>query len=728
MTDESMAERKRRRLEPNRADQLEAMRERLAELGDHEGLEQLNDSMSNWQLDESAARYGSPAEAMVETVTAEIKAALLDLGASQERLNTVHVSSTLQNDVSAKMTPFSDGSGLVEISDAVLTLSGQYSQFSAVGLTRIGAGGAVRGRIAAFRAAVKGSMAGDPAVLTGLLRYYNVNQRVYGLSAKLGLRTAPAATETAAPERDFAGTEMLYIDPETCIDCGACADACPVDAIFPVESLPAAQKEYAAVNAAYFEEREPRAVDAGPNFHVWSEPAFDRSLPSDFAPLRVAVVGTGPAGMYAAEDLLLHTDAQVTLIDRLPMAGGLIRYGVAPDHPATKKAGDTFARFHTHPRVRMHLGLEVGRDITPEELAAHHDAVVYAVGASGDRRLGIPGEELTGSISATTFVAWYNAHPEVAPDAVGLSAERVVVVGNGNVALDVARILVSDPEDLAATDIAGHALEALRACRVREVVLLGRRGPQEAACTRSELLALRHLPGVELVVDDHDPRIGAAIDAAGPKDKAAVLRGVGREAVDWSRAPAAGRRIVFRFHSAPVAALGDRMVRAVRVTGTGGEPEIDAGMLLRAVGYRGVPVAGLPFDEATGTVPHEGGRVAGLPGTYVVGWIKRGPSGGIGTNRTCAAETVGTLLADAVDGTLPAPAYDAGAFRRLVRRRNRRVIDARGLAGIDRAELARGRAAGRPRVKLATVRELVTAARRGRWRLPLPAPRSSRAT
>ncbi|WP_407550883.1 FAD-dependent oxidoreductase [Streptomyces sp. Pv4-95] len=520
-------------------------------------------------------------------------------------------------------------------------------------------------------------------------------------------------------ERAFGSTEMLYVDPKTCIDCGACADACPVDAIFPVDSLFGAQKEYAEINAAYFDDAEPEPVEDGPNFHTWSEPTFERSLPSDFAPIRVAVVGTGPAGMYAAEDLLLHTNAEVTLVDRLPVAGGLVRYGVAPDHPATKKVGDTFARFHTHPRVRMHLGLEVGRDITAEELSAHHDAVIYAVGASADRRLGIPGEGLAGSISATAFVSWYNAHPEVAPDAIDLSTERVVVVGNGNVALDVARILVSDPETLAGTDIADHALAALRASKVREVVLLGRRGPEDAAYTRPELLALKHLAGVQLVVDDHDPRIGAAIDAAGPKDKAAVLQGVTRARSNWSaEPPESGRRIVFRFHSTPVEVLGAGPVSAVRVTGAAGEVELPTGLLLRAIGYRGAPVAGLPFDEATGTVPHERGRVTGRPGTYVVGWIKRGPSGGIGANRTCAAETVGTLLADAVAGSLPAPTGASNAFRRLARRRNRRLVDARGLAAINRAEVARGRSDGRPRVKLATVRQLVSTARGNRWRVP----------
>ncbi|MEU7005460.1 FAD-dependent oxidoreductase [Streptomyces sp. NPDC046332] len=523
-------------------------------------------------------------------------------------------------------------------------------------------------------------------------------------------------------EREFGSTEMLHIDPDTCIDCGACADACPVDAIFPVDSLSAADAGYAAVNAAYFADKEPPAQAPEPNFHSWGAPAFERSLPSDFAPIRVAVVGTGPAGMYAAEELLLHTNAEVTLVDRLPVAGGLVRYGVAPDHPATKKVGDTFARFHTHPRVRMRLGIEVGKDVTAEELAAHHDAVVYAVGASTDRRLGVPGEELPGSVSATAFVSWYNAHPECAPDAIGLTgAERVVVVGNGNVALDVARILVMDPETLAGTDIADHALAALRASRVREVVLLGRRGPEDAAYTASELLALTHLPGVRLVVDDHDPRTGAAIDGAGPREKAALLRELAREAVDWTRppSPTGERRIVLRFHSAPVAVAGDGAVRAMRVTEGPGEREIPAEMVLRAVGYRGVPVPGLPFDEAAGTVPHDRGRVAGMPGTYVVGWIKRGPSGGIGANRTCAAETVGTLLADAVAGALPAPSRSPQAFRRLARARGAEVVDARGLAAIDRAERTRGRETGRPRVKLATVADLVAAARGRRLRRPV---------
>ncbi|MBD0709030.1 MULTISPECIES: FAD-dependent oxidoreductase [unclassified Streptomyces] len=522
-------------------------------------------------------------------------------------------------------------------------------------------------------------------------------------------------------EPDFGTTEMLYVDPRACIDCGACADACPVDAILPADRLTGPLGDYEEINAAHYADRPAAPPVASPLFHPWGAPSFPRSLPADFAPLRVAVVGTGPAGMYAAEDLLLHTESEVTLIDRLPVAGGLLRYGVAPDHPATKGAGESLARFHSHPRVKLRLGVEVGRDVTPAELSAHHDAVVYAVGAPAERRLGIPGEDLPGSVSAASLVSWYNAHPETGPDAVRLppAAERVVVVGNGNVALDIARVLLSDPAELARTDIADHALAALRGRPVREVVLLARRGPGHAAYTTSELLALKHLPGVDLVVDAHDPRTGAAVDAARTGEKAALLAGLARETVDWTAPPPADRRrIVLRFHSAPTGVLGEDSVRAVEVTGAGtpSGTGIGTGLLVRAIGYRGIPLPGLPFDETTGTVPHEGGRITGMPGSYVVGWIKRGPTGGIGANRTCAEETVGTLLADAIAGTLPTPSGTSRAFRALLRSRSGPLVDARGLAAIERTERARGRATGRPRVKLATVPELRAAARTSRWR------------
>ncbi len=457
-------------------------------------------------------------------------------------------------------------------------------------------------------------------------------------------------------EPDFGTTDMLYVDPRTCIDCGACADACPVDAVHPVDALSGALEGYAAINADFYADRpSSRATGTGPMFHDWNPPTFDRAIPAGFPVLDVAVVGTGPAGMYAVQDLLLHTNARVTLIDRLPVAGGLVRFGVAPDHPSTKRIGETFARHHTHHRLRMRLGVEVGRDVTAAELAAEHDAVIYAVGASEARALGVPGEDLPGSIAATTVVGWYNGHPEIAPATVDLSARRVVVVGTGNVALDVARILTADPADLEGTAIAEPALDLLRTGEVREVVLLGRRGPDAAAYTRPELLALLDRHGVELVVDDEDPRTGRAIDSAVPGEHAALLRGVRRETVDWSAPPAKDRRrLVLRFHSAPVAVTGSDRVTAVRVAGRDGEVEIPAGLVVRAVGHRGRPLPGLPFDDTTGTVPHAGGRVEGMPGTYVVGWIKRGSSGGIGVNRTCAAETIGALLDDAAAGRLPA--------------------------------------------------------------------------
>ncbi|MCS7475900.1 FAD-dependent oxidoreductase [Umezawaea endophytica] len=453
-------------------------------------------------------------------------------------------------------------------------------------------------------------------------------------------------------EPDFGTTDVLHVDPKACIDCGACAEACPVDAIFPVDALTGPLKPYAKVNADYYAATAD-APDPAPNFHGWGPPAFTRATPADFKSLDVAVVGTGPAGLYVVQDLLLRTNSRVTLFDRMPVAGGLVRYGVAPDHPSTKRIGEAFARFHTHPRLRLRLGVEVGKDITAEDLAARHDAVVYAVGASAAKPLGVPGEDLAGSVAATTVVAWYNGHPDVADDAVDLSSERVVVVGGGNVALDVARILTADPKTLEGTSIAPRALARLRSSRVREVVVLSRRGPDAAACSRSELLALVERTGVDVVVDAQDDRTTRAVDTAAPTGKAVVLQRVAREVVDWSAPPPPGRRVVLRFHSAPVAVVGDTAVRGLRVTGPADDVEIGTGQVVRAVGYRGTPLPGLPFDEGTGTVPHTGGRVAGRPGTYVVGWIKRGSTGGIGANKTCAAETVAALVDDAVNGRLP---------------------------------------------------------------------------
>ncbi len=470
-------------------------------------------------------------------------------------------------------------------------------------------------------------------------------------------------------EPDFGTTDMLYVDPRACIDCGACADACPVDAVFPVDKLSASLAEYADVNAAFYEGRPVagQRVEGSPLFHSWDPPRFRRSLPSDMRPLDVAVVGTGPAGMYAAQDLLLHTSSRVSLIDRLDTPGGLVRYGVAPDHPSTKAIGESFARFHDHPRVRMRLGVEVGRDVTVDELAGRYDAVVHAVGASGARDLGVDGEDLPGSVAAGTVVGWYNGHPDVPASSVDLTAaERVVVVGTGNVAIDVARILTADPDDLAGTPIAPHALAALRSRTVREVVLLGRRGPESLAATAPEVRALLRRSGVDVVLDTHDPQIAVAVEDAAPGTATALLRGARHDAVDPVGAPEKPR-IVFRFLSAPGRITGSERVEGVTVDGL----TIPAGLVVRAVGHRGSPVPGLPFDEAAGTIPNTAGRVEDRPGHYVVGWIKRGPSGGIGTNRTDAAETVGSLLDDAVAGRLPtrAAAPVGARIRERLRRR-----------------------------------------------------------
>ncbi|MFF2353839.1 FAD-dependent oxidoreductase [Kitasatospora sp. NPDC058115] len=508
-------------------------------------------------------------------------------------------------------------------------------------------------------------------------------------------------------EPDFGRTDMLYIDPAACIDCGACADACPVDAVFPVDRLTGPDAVYGALNRDWFRDH--------PADHAWGAPVFPRSLPAGLdlgaGPLRVAVVGTGPSASYTAQALLRSTGAEVTMIDRLPVTGGLLRYGVAPDHQSTKRIAESFASVLHDPRLRLHLNVEVGTDLGHAELAAHHHAVVYAVGAAADRRLGVPGEDLPGSLPATTFVRWYNAEPTVPADAVALDAGpgpgagRAVVIGNGNVAVDIARILLTDPDRLAATDIADHALAALRRSPVHEVVLVARRGPEHAAWSPPEFLALTRLPGVDVVVDD-DPEAAAT----------GLLAGLPRERLDGAAPPRPGRRIVLRFHAAPERFLGDGRVEAVRLAGSG--ELLRTALVVRSIGHRGVPVPGLPFDEAAGTVPHTGGRIVDpasgrpLPGSYLVGWAKRGPSGGIGANRACAEETVHALLDDAVAGVLPVPAGDRRSFERLVRARRPDALGLRQLRAIDRAERARGEATGRPRVKLPTVPALLAAARR----------------
>jgi ferredoxin--NADP+ reductase len=430
--------------------------------------------------------------------------------------------------------------------------------------------------------------------------------------------------------------------------------------------------------------------------------------------VRVAIVGAGPAGFYAAERLLTAegVEAQVEMFDRLITPWGLVRAGVAPDHPKIKSVTRVYERTAARHGFRYHGGVEVGRDVTHQELLAHHHAVIYAYGASRDRRLGIAGEDLPGSHAATDFVAWYNGHPDAADLSFDLTARRAVVVGNGNVALDVARMLVLDPDELATTDVADHALEALRASAVEEVVVLGRRGPAQAAYTLPELRELGELRGVDVVVEG-ETTIPDGLE--GPALRAAeVVDGYAR------RAPTgAPRRIVLRFLASPQEILGEDRARAMRIArnelvdvdgaatarATDEVEELECGLVLRSIGYRGHPIDGLPFDEHAGTVANDRGRV--VPGVYTAGWLKRGPSGVIGTNKKCAHETVDRVLEDLGAGLLPEPVDDADALDALLAARGVRRVDYAGWERIDHHERRTGEPVGRPRVKVVRNDELL---------------------
>jgi ferredoxin--NADP+ reductase len=445
--------------------------------------------------------------------------------------------------------------------------------------------------------------------------------------------------------------------------------------------------------------------------------------------LRVAIVGSGPAGAYAAGHLLAHGNAvDVEMVDRLPTPWGLVRAGVAPDHQRTKGVTRTFEWTAGSPNFGFHLNVEVGRHVSHQELLAHHHAVIYAVGAPDDRHLGIPGEDLPGSHAATAFVAWYNGHPDFRDAFFDLSGERAVIVGNGNVALDVARILSLGPDELRRTDIADHALEALAHSKIKEVVVLGRRGPAQAAFTSPELLALMHLADVDVAVDpaqaELDEHSAAWLrDGAhfGARLKTRLIREIA------GRPPrGAAKRIVLRFLGSPTALVGDDRVEGIVVARneivqserglsarlTGETEMIDAGLVLRSVGYRGRHLDTVPFDAETATIPNQGGRVldecgAIAPGVYTTGWIKRGPSGVIGTNKQCSRETVRALLDDYAAGRLPEPQEDGAALRRLIAGRQPAAVDRQGWAAIDAHEREAGRRAGRPRVKVTTVGEML---------------------
>jgi ferredoxin/flavodoxin---NADP+ reductase len=434
---------------------------------------------------------------------------------------------------------------------------------------------------------------------------------------------------------------------------------------------------------------------------------------------RVAVVGSGPAGFYAAAALLASDlEIEVDMIERLPTPWGLVRLGVAPDHPNIKAVSRAFERTAAQPGFRFFGNVEACKDVTHAELADLYDAVVYSVGAQTDRQLGIPGEDLPGSWPATAFVAWYNGHPDFQDLSFNLSGERAVVIGNGNVALDVARMLALTPEELAPTDTTDAAIEAIAGSGIREILVIGRRGPVQAAWTPVEVGELGELAGADVIVDpaelELDEASAAELEAAAPT----VRRNVEHLRDYAAREPTGRPRAIrLRFFSSPVEIHGDGKVEAIelvrnelvggRAVPTEERETIPCGIVFRSVGYQGVPLPGLPFDEGSATIPNEGGRVE--PGLYVAGWIKRGPSGVIGTNKKDATETVALLLDDARAGLLPA--RGEGTLEELLEERGVEAVLYSGWEAIDRAERDAGEPHGRPRIKLHRWDDLLAAAK-----------------
>ena len=455
------------------------------------------------------------------------------------------------------------------------------------------------------------------------------------------------------------------------------------------------------------------------------------------APLRVAIVGSGPAGFYAADHLFKHaeTPVEVDMFDRLPTPFGLVRGGVAPDHQKIKNVTRVFDRIAQQDAFCFFGGVDIGSDVTVDELERFYHAVIYATGAQTDRPLGIPGEELPGSFSATEFVAWYNGHPEFRDRTFDLSMEEVVIVGVGNVAVDVARVLCRTPAELEKTDIADYALEALRASNVRRIHLLGRRGPAQAAFTNPELRELGDLQTADLIIRQRD----LVLD---PYTKRYLEENPDRETstkIDTLRQVAgrpskgAPRELHLRFYESPVEILpgSDGRVRGVRVVRNRIEPrgerlsaiptdeseELSAGAVFRSVGYRGLPIDGLPFDEQRGVIPNELGRIVDTDGTtrrghYVAGWIKRGPSGVIGTNKPCSIETAVRVLEDhALSRLSPPEAPGRAAVRAFIEERRPGHFSYADWLCIDAHETKLGQLAGRPRRKLTSDEEFREALR-----------------
>lgn len=449
---------------------------------------------------------------------------------------------------------------------------------------------------------------------------------------------------------------------------------------------------------------------------------------------RVAIVGAGPAGFYAAESLLRGGgDFAIDFVNRLPTPYGLVRDGVAPDHQAIKSVTRVYARILARGEVRYFGNVTLGRDLSVDDLRRRYDYIVYAVGAQSNRRLGIPGEDFEGSHAAFEFVAWYNGHPDYRDCRFDLSCDEVVVVGNGNVAIDVARILLHAPSTLAGTDIGDHALEALGASRVRRVTLLGRRGPAQASFTNPELREFGRIDGVRAQVDPAELEIDAASEASLAENvvRQRNMKTLAGYAAAWEGDGGEGERTVrLRFLVSPIEVVADggrvtsvriernRLVAQedgyMRAEGTGETEVVPCGLLIRSVGYRGVPIPGVPYCERRGIFPNAEGRLtasatdgATVPGEYVVGWAKRGPSGVIGTNKADAAATVRLLIEDLAAGVNCRRGDSDGDLADLLWSRGVRWVDKDGWGRIDAHETGRGKAEGRPRVKLCTTGEMV---------------------
>jgi len=421
--------------------------------------------------------------------------------------------------------------------------------------------------------------------------------------------------------------------------------------------------------------------------------------------------------VYAADSLTRHGGVSVDVFDRLPSPYGLVRYGVAPDHLKMKSTSIALQKVLEREDVRFLGNVELGARFGVEDLRQFYDAIIYATGAARDRSLGIPGEGLPGSYSATEFVAWYSGHPDSDIDRFTLDAQSVVVVGVGNVAVDVTRVLAKTADDLRHTDLPEHVLRVLELSRITDIHLIGRRGPAQAKSTSKELRELGELANADVIVRPDELVLDDASKTAIAEDRA--LRRNLDCLWEWSERPLSGRprRIHIRFLLRPVEVIGQASVEGFRaestrldgsgnVEGVGEFEEIPAQMLFRSVGYRGRPIAGAPFDEGTGVIPNIAGRVLrnGAPAAseYVAGWIKRGPTGVIGTNKGDAHETVNCLLADADADSLPrAPERDPGAILRFLEQRDAQVVNWEGWKAIDAAEMARGATQGRARTKIA---------------------------